>query len=100
MMSVEMESMREEMKDDFAGKLSEINDKVSEHLQRVMEQVRTIQESAQATNELLKDRIADAFLDIQRYSIVCPDIQTCNCLGMTPRKGAISEQMTVLQNLC
>lgn len=40
--------------------------KVSEHLQRVMDQVRVIQESAQATNELLKDRIADAFLDIQR----------------------------------
>lgn len=39
---------------------------VSEQLLRVMDQVRTIKESTQATNGLLMDRIEDAFSDIQR----------------------------------
>lgn len=39
---------------------------VSEQLLRVMDQVRIIKESTQATNGLLMDRIEDAFSDIQR----------------------------------
>lgn len=40
---------------------------MSERLLRVMDQVRIIQESSQTTNELLTDRIQDAFSDIKRW---------------------------------
>ncbi|CAN0487829.1 unnamed protein product [Ectocarpus sp. 8 AP-2014] len=63
-----MQAMREEMAQEFAGKLGTVYDEVLGQLSRVTDHVRVIQETTGATNELLKNRIEEAFTDIQSAS--------------------------------
>eukprot|EP00904_Undaria_pinnatifida_P003118 jgi/Undpi1/12807/HiC_scaffold_7.g02474.m1 len=98
--SVEMKSMREEMEQAFEGRLSLIDEKVSEQLLRVMDQVRTIKESTQVTNGLLMDRIEDAFSDIQRAGEDVDDkIRVITALlGLDPSQG--EEPPPSFQEVC
>eukprot|EP00752_Nemacystus_decipiens_P016768 g15005.t1 len=68
MIAVEVRTMRKEMEQEFAAKLSKVYDEVLGQLSQVTDSVRVIQETTNTTNELLKYRIEEAFTDIQSAS--------------------------------